>query len=108
LQRLTIDHTWPRRDMRHVLRRAIGLDSHLVVDISTGEILPGDVFLLASDGVWEVLGHDAIDSWMSSDMVPEAIARELVDGSLRSQRQYMGRNDATALVVKICSVGGKA
>ena len=101
LERLTADHTWPRRDMRHVLRRAVGLDSHLVIDISAGETLPGDVFLVASDGVWEVLGSSAIDRLLVSGINPETIARELVDTSLRSQRQYMGRNDATALVAEI-------
>jgi hypothetical protein len=35
------------------------------------------------------------------------IARELVDISLENQRRYMGRNDATALVVKIIDVGVK-
>lgn len=107
LQRLTVDHTWPRRDMRHVLRRAVGLDSHLVIDISAGETTPGDVFLVASDGVWEVLGNTVIDGLLASDMVPEMIARELVDISLQNQRRYMGRNDATALVVKIIDVGVK-
>ena len=101
LERLTVDHTWPRRDMRHVLRRAVGLDSHLVIDISAGETMPGDVFLVASDGVWEVLGHSVIDALLVSDAGPEAIARELVDISIQNQLQYMGRNDATALVARV-------
>ena len=105
LERLTVDHTWPRRDMRHVLRRAVGLDSHLVIDISAGETMPGDVFLVASDGVWEVLGNSVIDSLLASGMGPEMIARELVDTSLQNQVRYMGRNDATALVATINAVG---
>ena len=52
LERLTADHTWPRRDMRHVLRRAVGLDSHLVIDFQSGQTRRDDVFLMASDGVW--------------------------------------------------------
>lgn len=104
LERLTVDHTWPRRDMRHVLRRAVGLDSHLVIDISAGETKPGDVFLIASDGVWEVLGNSVIDRLLASEASPEMIARKLVDGSLRNQRQYMGRNDATALVARISDI----
>ena len=101
VERLTVDHTWPRRDMRHVLRRAVGLDSHLVIDMATGETEPGDVFLIASDGVWEVLGNSVIDRLLVSDKSPDTIARELVDKSLRNQRSYMGRNDATALVARI-------
>ncbi len=101
LERLTVDHTWPRRDMRHILRRAVGLDSHLVIDISAGETLPGDVMLVASDGVWEVVGDDVVERLLASELGPEKIACELVDTSLRNQLQYMGRNDATAIVVRI-------
>ena len=101
VERLTVDHTWPRRDMRHVLRRAVGLDSHLVIDMATGETEPGDVFLIASDGVWEVLGNSVVDQLLVSEKSPDMIARELVDKSLRNQRSYMGRNDATALVARI-------
>jgi serine/threonine protein phosphatase PrpC len=104
LERLTVDHTWPRRDMRHVLRRAVGLDSHLVIDMAAGETEQGDVFLITSDGVWEVLGNNVIDELLAADKRPDEIARELVDGSLRSQRAYMGRNDATAIVVRFDSI----
>jgi protein phosphatase len=101
LERLTVDHTWPRRDMRHVLRRAVGLDNHLVIDMAAGETEPGDIFLIASDGVWEVLGNSVIDRLLASEKSPDMIARELVDQSLQNQRPYMGRNDATALVARI-------
>ena len=42
--------------MRHVLKRAIGLDRHLAMDYSEDELHEGDVFLLATDGVWEAAG----------------------------------------------------
>jgi hypothetical protein len=43
---MTTDHVWPRRDMRHVLRRAVGLDHHLVVDSFSGELQAGDRFVI--------------------------------------------------------------
>ena len=102
LQQLTTDHTWQRRDMRHVLRRAVGLDSHLVVDFADGDLEDGDTFLMATDGVWEVLGDASIIEilrrWLDE---PEAAARTLVDAAQRHQATYMGRNDATALVFRI-------
>lgn len=105
LELLTVDHTWPRRDMRHVLRRAVGLDSHLVIDFVSGNTRAGDVFLIASDGVWEVLGNAVMDELLASDQSAEMIACGLVDRSVKSQQRYMGRNDATALVTRI---GGAA
>ncbi len=101
LELLTADHIWPRRDMRHVLRRAVGLDSHLVIDFMTGNTRAGDVFLIASDGVWEVLGNAVMDELLASDLSAEMIACDLVDRSVKSQQRYMGRNDATALVTRI-------
>ncbi len=98
LKQLTADHTWPRRDMRHVLKRAVGLDTHLVVDFADGEIEAGDMFLMVSDGVWEVLGDRLIREVLDSGRNPELITDALTERSMRSQSQYMGRNDATALV----------
>lgn len=99
--RLTLDHTWPRRDMRHVLRRAVGLDNHLVIDFLSGDIRVGDVFLVASDGVWEVLGDIVLEQVLSGNDSVETMAASLVDQSAQSQRRYMGHNDATALVVRV-------
>ena len=105
LERLTVDHTWPRRDMRHVLRRAVGLDSHLVIDFQSGQTRVDDVFLIASDGIWEVLGNAAIEEVLAVDNSVEAIAAELVERSLRNQRRYMGHNDATVLMTRITGSG---
>ena len=101
LKQLTTDHTWPRRDMRHVPRRAIGLDSHLVADFADGELRPGDTFLLVSDGVWDVLGDGQLHAALRESRSPAAAAASLVDQALAQQATYMGRNDATAMVAAI-------
>jgi len=101
LERLTTDHVWPRRDMRHVLRRAVGLDHHLVVDCFSESLQPGDRFLLVTDGVWEVLGEALLQDVMRSTADPAQAARALVDRSVTKQKTYYGRNDATVAVVEI-------
>jgi serine/threonine protein phosphatase PrpC len=100
-RQLTSDHTWQRSDMRHVLKRAVGLDSHLVVDYTDGELLPGDVFVLVSDGIWEVLGDKAMREALAESADVQAAAASLVERSIKNQVQYMGRNDATAIVVAV-------
>ena len=98
-QQLTTDHTWQRRDLRHVLKRAVGLDSHLVVDFAGGDLEDGDTFLMATDGVWEVLGDASMNEILSHRLEePQVAAGALVDAAQRHQAGYMGRNDATALV----------
>ncbi|HKB84177.1 MAG TPA: PP2C family serine/threonine-protein phosphatase [Burkholderiales bacterium] len=105
-KQLTIDHTWERGDMRHVLKRAVGLDSHLVADYTDGELIPGDVFLMTSDGVWEVLGERVVREIMQQGESAQSIADELVERSIKNQVQYMGRNDATAVVICVSECSG--
>ena len=44
-QRLTEDHVWEQPGMQHVLKRAMGLDQHLVVDYRDGELQAGVVVI---------------------------------------------------------------
>jgi len=101
LQQLTADHSWQRRDMRHVLRRAVGLDNHLVVDFAEGELQAGDMFLLVTDGVWEVLGDRSMSRILRHEQPPQTAAQTLVEEAQRHQAAYMGRNDSTALVLRV-------
>ena len=57
LLRLSEDHTWPHPELSNVLRRAVGLESRLLVDHDDGELAAGDVFVLLTDGVWNALGE---------------------------------------------------
>lgn len=101
LIQLTTDHIWKQRGMQHVLRRALGLDQHLVVDLMEGDFESGDLFLLVSDGVWEVIGAEAVTRILALYHDPQLIASALVDNSLQRAAKYMGRNDATAMVVRV-------
>lgn len=97
LQQLTTDHVWDRPDMRHVLKRAIGLDSQLQVDYADGELQAGDVFALMSDGVWEKLGQLGIHEILSLYHTPKMAADDLVKQALAKGSQ----DNATAIVVRI-------
>jgi serine/threonine protein phosphatase PrpC len=101
LRQLSHDHTWQRRDMRHVLKRAVGLDSFLVADFAEGELQAGDLFLLASDGVWEVMGEHWLQEVLEHGGEPQAMAERLTEQSVANQVKYMGRNDATAVVIAV-------
>ena len=105
-ERMTTDHLWPKRDMRHILRRAVGLDHHLVVDCFSGDLQAGDRFIMLSDGVWEVLGDTALHRMLLLDERPHALAQRLVHASAEKQKSYYGRNDATAAVVEVSVVTG--
>lgn len=103
LTQLTTDHVWDRPDMRHVLKRAVGLDQHLSVDFSEGELLAGDLFLLVSDGVWEPVGDLAMLNTLNLYDNPQLAADELV----RVAHKQGGQDNASAMVVRIDSVPDK-
>ena len=101
LQQLTTDHVWDRPDMRHVLKRAIGLDKQLQVDYAEGELQAGDVFALMSDGVWEKLGQLGIHEILGLYHSPQMAADDLVRQALAQGSQ----DNASALVVHIEQIG---
>ena len=49
-----------RHENANVITRAVGVAEDLEVDSSTGEAEPGDLFLLASDGLTRVVDDDEI------------------------------------------------
>ncbi|MBI1965045.1 MAG: bifunctional protein-serine/threonine kinase/phosphatase [Betaproteobacteria bacterium] len=97
LARLTADHVWDRPDMRHVLKRAVGLDPRLAVDYSEDRLHAGDAFVLASDGVWEPLGDYGMKELLCEHPEPEAAARALVQEALARG----GQDNASAVVLRV-------
>lgn len=96
-EQLTTDHVWEKPDMRHVLKRAVGLDRFLAVDYAEGELCAGDVFLLVSDGVWEPLQTLGLHEQLLLHREPEYAAAALVREALVRR----GADNATALVVRV-------
>lgn len=101
LKKLTSDHVWDRPELKHVLTRAIGIDSQLSIDHGMGELRAGDIFLLASDGVWGAM-PDYDLSWHLSELIDdkrtvEDTAKLLTDAALAGG----STDNASALVVRI-------
>ena len=101
LKQLTTDHVWDRPDMRHVLKRAVGLDAHLAIDFSEGTLQVGDVFALMSDGVWESLGEKAIHQGLSKFDSAQMVAEHLTKTALNQN----SADNSTAVIVKITELG---
>jgi serine/threonine protein phosphatase PrpC len=97
LRRLTEDHVWDHPEMRHVLRRAVGLDAHLMLDHSEGELKAGDVFLLACDGVWNTLGDEKIRNLLQQQPDAQQCAADLTLTAVQKGAQ----DNCSALVVRI-------
>ncbi|NVZ26821.1 bifunctional protein-serine/threonine kinase/phosphatase [Pseudomonas gingeri] len=101
LQRISQEHVWEQPDMRHVLKRAMGLDQHLVVDYLDGELRQGESFLLLSDGVWATLGDPAITAILREQPELESAVATLVSAAHLAGSQ----DNASALLVRVDQPG---
>jgi serine/threonine protein phosphatase PrpC len=101
LKQITTDHVWDRPDMRHVLKRAIGLDAHLTADFGEGNLQVNDVFALMSDGVWDSLGEQAIHTGLTKFDTPKLVAEHLTNAALKKG----SLDNSTAVVVKVLDIG---
>nr|WP_294863706.1 bifunctional protein-serine/threonine kinase/phosphatase [uncultured Pseudogulbenkiania sp.] len=79
---LTTDHVWDEPSMRHVLKRAMGLDEHVMADFLDGDVAEGDVFLLVSDGVWGPLPDKRLDEVLRLHVDPQRAAQVLVEEAI--------------------------
>jgi serine/threonine protein phosphatase PrpC len=80
LEQLTEEHRlWISQDKSY-LSRALGVNSQLEIDYRAVGIEPGDVFVLATDGIHEHLDARTLASALSDPRADlEAVARSLVD-----------------------------
>lgn len=93
---LTQDHTLGPLEFQNGLTRALGLDDHLRVDYTEGDLQIGDIFLLTSDGVHGVLKHKVLKE-LAEQGDARAASEALVTRALASG----GRDNATALVIRV-------
>ncbi len=100
LTQLSEDHTWEHPELNNVLKRAIGLDEHLIVDHLEGDLQPGDRFLLLTDGVWGTLPDERL-----AELLKEHADAEKAAEAMTAEAEYRGSVDnCTAMVVNVLKV----
>jgi serine/threonine protein phosphatase PrpC len=101
LRRLTEDHVWSEAGMQHVLRRAIGLDPRLALDYAAEELERGDVFLLATDGVWAALRDAELAARLGEIAHGEGDAQRAAERLVEAARSAGSQDDASAIVARV-------
>ena len=101
LDRLTRDHSVAEADgpgrnpESNVVTRALGAESRIMLDVSRFPVLPGDRFLLCSDGLSRVVPDAEIGKLLGGNDI-----RTAVDGLIQAALAAGGPDNVTALVVE--------
>jgi protein phosphatase len=81
---------------RHVLSRVLGFMADVKFDTMTVDVQPGDIYVLASDGLERGLAADDIVRLVSAETSAADAARSLVDTAC----ELDGGDNITAVVVR--------
>jgi protein phosphatase len=95
LRQLTSDHSWvneqvklglldqrlaQRHPMRNIVTRALGNQAAVEVDVTEEQVLPGDMFILCSDGLNGMLTDEEIEEELAGHRAaPRAACRALIE-----------------------------
>lgn len=103
LTQLTHDHAVAHPDFSHQLLRCIGAEDRVVVDYSQGDLLRGDVFVLLTDGVHNVVNDARLKAILVSSEASGS-AQDWSAALVALALQRGSQDNATALVVRVLDV----
>ena len=83
---------------RNLITRSLGTQTSVEIDFFAGDLLAGDVLLLCTDGLSGELGPPAIQTLLAERGPDPAAA---VDGLIEAAIRAGGRDNATAVVVRV-------
>jgi len=93
-----------RHPQRHVITRAVGLVGDGDPDCWLIPVREGERLMLCTDGVTGELSDDEVRAVLASQVDPQLAAEALVAAALSAG----GRDNATAVVIDVLTVSGKA
>ena len=82
--------------MRNVLTNVLGARDQTEIHLAERELVDGDMLLLCSDGVHNVLDEAALGALLAQDQSPDVIAQAVVATAMKQGT----RDNATAVVVR--------
>jgi serine/threonine protein phosphatase PrpC len=100
LAQLTHDHASTHPDFSHQLLRCIGAEDWVVVDYSQGDLLPGDRFLLMTDGIHNVLNEGRLKALLDEGEGASS-SQSLCEALVAAALQRDSTDNVTALVVRV-------
>ena len=106
LHQLTIDHTLGNAGIQgksaSVLSRAVGIEENVDVDASMESPVPGDIYLLCSDGLSRMVKDEEIQQTLGTVKDLEEATKILIEKA----NQGGGRDNITTILVRVQDAKG--
>lgn len=88
-----------KHSLRHLILRAVGINDSLAVDFIKGRTLPGDIFLLCSDGLSDMIDDSIIQQALS---LPINIQQK-ADTLIQSAKSAGGYDNITVMLCEVAT-----
>ncbi|MBI3610167.1 MAG: Stp1/IreP family PP2C-type Ser/Thr phosphatase [Nitrospirae bacterium] len=92
-----IPHIPVRTGFKNIITRALGIEPDVEVDIREETLQPGDLFLLCSDGLTNMVPEERIQEILNSGLQLQSVCRALVDEANLNG----GRDNISCVLVRI-------
>ena len=83
--------------LRNIILRAVGINESLALDILMGKTYAGDLFLLCSDGLTDMIDDPLISQVLYSDMALSQKTEKLVEMAISAG----GKDNITVVLAEI-------
>ena len=87
----------------NVITRCVGANEDVTPEVFTGELRPGDVFLVASDGLTGMVDDKRLQQLLASRAAPARV----VDALIAEANGRGGLDNITAIIVQVHGLGGE-
>jgi len=88
-KQLTTDHTMDDEHMSHVLTQACGLSENVELVITSTPVQVGDTLVLCSDGVYNLIKHDAFRLLLQKGLGAKSIVQHIAQDAKEADRDDM-------------------
>ena len=93
---VTVEEARYSRD-KNLVTRALGVSGDVVIDIAEHEVLPGDIYLLCSDGLTDMVADNEIRDAL---LPPGLSLDEAADGLVRKANENGGRDNVSVILIR--------
>lgn len=81
---------------KNLVTRALGVDDTVLLEVHEHTVEPGDVYLMCSDGLSDMVGDQDIEKTLQVPLSPEQRAKALIDAA----NAHGGRDNITVLLAE--------